>query len=83
MQNFKNSEGWRIITERIEKMIEDYTASILSVNPEHNKIEFTRHDVLRLTREVLIVIRDEPERLIRGSSELLEKKFEEYRKSQT
>lgn len=63
MENLKHSDGRKVISAKIEKMIEDYTKAILSVDAESNKQIYTKHDVYRLLRECLIKILDEPDRV--------------------
>ena len=65
MENLKHSEGRKVISAKIEKMIDDYTQAILSIDPEGNEKRYTKHDVYRLLRECLIKIHDEPERIIK------------------
>ena len=63
MENLKHSEGRKVISVKIEKMIDDYTQAILSIDPEGNEKRYTKHDVYRLLRECLIKIHDEPTRI--------------------
>jgi len=65
MEDFKHSEGRKVVSAKIEKMIADYTEAILSVDPEGNEKKYTKHDVYRLLRGCLIKIHDEPARIIK------------------
>lgn len=64
MDNFKNSEGWKLLSEKIGKIIEDYEKEILNPSKEKNEVKYTEHDVYRMLRSCLITIKNEPERII-------------------
>ena len=64
MDNFRSSEGWRLVSEKIGKIIEDYEKEILSPSKEKNEVKYTEHDVYRMLRSCLITIKNEPERII-------------------
>lgn len=64
MDNFRNSEGRRLISEKIGKLIADYEKEILNPSKEKNEVKYTEHDIYRMLRSCLITIKNEPERII-------------------
>lgn len=64
MDNFRSSEGRRLVSEKIEKLIADYEEEILSPSKDKNEVKYTEHDIYRMLRSCLITIKNEPERII-------------------
>lgn len=64
MENFKHSEGRRLVSEKIGKLIADYEKEILSPSKEKNEVKYTEHDIYRTLRLCLMNIKNEPERII-------------------
>ena len=57
--------GWKIITEELNKTIQNIEDDLLSINPVSNKVQYTEHDILRILRKELLLYRDLPSKLVK------------------
>ena len=54
------TEGWLVMKQILEDIEREWIEKLRTTNPEANKIEYTEHDIVRATINLICKIKNEP-----------------------